>query len=177
MCNSKDMSPIKIGRENLDNLGHLGVDCVEVGPNAKTRQKLNRIGLLELGDISWPEHVAIFTIPVRIAINFKIPLILWGENSQNEYGGPAGEEKNNTLNRRWLEEFGGLIGMRVSDLSNFPDIEKKTLINYVSIRRRNKKNGCYRTVFRPLLPWDGYENAVIAKKNGFNSLKKRVRAL
>ena len=45
----------------------------------------------------------------RIAINFKIPLILWGENSQNEYGGPAGEEKNNTLNRRWLEEFGGLI--------------------------------------------------------------------
>ena len=34
------------------------------------------------------EHVGIFTIPVRIAVNFKIPLILWGENPQNEFGGP-----------------------------------------------------------------------------------------
>ena len=78
----------------MDNLRCLGVDCIEVGQNVKTRNLLNRIGLLELGDISWPEHVGIFTIPVRIpSISFKIPLILWGENSQNEYGGPAGEEK------------------------------------------------------------------------------------
>ena len=33
-------------------------------------------------------------------------------------------KKNKTLNRRWLDPFGGLIGMRVSDLSNFPDIKK-----------------------------------------------------
>ena len=113
-----------IGRRNLDNIRNLGVDLIEVGPDAKTRKKLNRIGLLELGDISWPEHVGIFTIPVRIAVNFNISLIFWGESPQNEYGGPAGEEKNNILDRRWLEEFGGLIGMRVSDLINYPDIQR-----------------------------------------------------
>ena len=114
----------EIGRRNLNNIKKLGVDLIEVGPDLITRNKLNKIGLLELGDISWPEHVGIFTIPVRVAVNFNIPLILWGENSQNEFGGPVGKEKNNILNRKWLEEFGGLIGMRVSDLTNFENINK-----------------------------------------------------
>ena len=42
--------------------------------------------------------------------------LVWGENPQHEYGGPAAAAENNTLDRRWLEEFGGLLGLRVSDL-------------------------------------------------------------
>ncbi len=164
-----------IGRNNLDNIRKLGVDLIEVGPNAETRYKLNRIGLLELGDISWPEHVGIFTIPVRVAVNFKIPLIVWGENSQNEYGGPAGEEKNNILDRRWLEEFGGLIGMRVSDLVNYPDLDKKNLIiyNYPSDYEINKikVTGLFLGHY---IPWDGQHNAEVAKKNGFKCFENLV---
>ena len=63
--------------------------------------------MLEVGDISWPEHVGIFTIPVKIALQFKIKYIFWGENSQNEYGGPIERINNNILDRSWLEEFGG----------------------------------------------------------------------
>ena len=40
-----------------------------------------------------------------MAVNFNIPLIIWGENSQNEYGGPAAAVENNVLDRRWLEEL------------------------------------------------------------------------
>ena len=115
-----------IGRSNIDNIKKLGVDLIEMSPNPIIRSKLNRIGLTQLGDISWPEHVGIFTIPVRAAVNYKVPLIIWGENSQNEYGGPASSTENNILNRRWLEEFGGLLGMRVSDMIGFDGIEKKT---------------------------------------------------
>ena len=32
-------------------------------------------------------HMALHAIPLQIAINFKIPLILWGENAAFEYGG------------------------------------------------------------------------------------------
>ncbi|OUU24642.1 MAG: flagellin modification protein, PseA [Candidatus Endolissoclinum sp. TMED37] len=164
-----------IGRENLDNIRNLGVDLIEVGPDAKTRNLLNRIGLLELGDISWPEHVGIFTIPVRIAVNFKIPLIIWGENSQNEYGGPAGEEKNNILDRRWLEEFGGLIGMRVSDLNNYKQINKKKLIAYTYPNDEEIKKVQVTGLFLGhYLPWDGKRNAEIAKENGFKPFKTRV---
>ena len=80
-----------IGRRNIQNLKNLGVDYVEFSPNPVVRRKLNRIGLQQVGDISWPEHVGIFTIPVRAAVQFNVPLLVWGENSQNEYGGPAAE--------------------------------------------------------------------------------------
>jgi hypothetical protein len=71
------------------------VDHVQFSPNPKVRAKLNRIGLTQVGDISWPEHVGIFTIPVRAAVQFNVPLIVWGENSQNEYGGPAAAAEGN----------------------------------------------------------------------------------
>ena len=86
-----------IGRTNIENLKRLGVDYIEFSPNKKTRIKLNRIGLKEVGDISWPEHLSIFTIPVRVAVQYNISLIIWGENSQHEYGGPAAATENNIL--------------------------------------------------------------------------------
>lgn len=105
-----------LGRHNIESIKNLGVDYIEFSVNPKTRRIINRFALEEVGDISWPEHITIFTIPVRIAVQMKIPLIIWGENAQNEYGGHARESENNTLNRRWLEEFGGLLVLRVSDL-------------------------------------------------------------
>ena len=91
-----------IGRRNIENIKKMGVDYIEVTTNRVVRAKLNRIGLTEVGDISWPEHVSIFTVPVRMAVNFNVPLIIWGENSQNEYGGPAAAVENNVLDRRWF---------------------------------------------------------------------------
>lgn len=80
-----DFSPL--GRKNIENLKHLGIDYVEISPNPLILAKLNSIGLKQVGDISWPEHVGIFTIPVRVALQFNVPLLVWGENPQNEYGG------------------------------------------------------------------------------------------
>src|SRR3989338_3072482 len=119
-----------IGQHNINNIKQLGVDLIEFSPNPIIRAKLNSFALKQVGDISWPEHVGIFTIPVRAAVQFNIPLILWGENSQNEYGGPAAAAENNVLTRQWLEEFGGLLGMRVSDLSETYGIEQRHLLPY-----------------------------------------------
>ena len=68
--------------KNLENIKKLGVDMLEFSPDPNVRKKLNKIGLLEVGDISWPEHVGIFTIPIRFAAKLNISTIFWGENSQ-----------------------------------------------------------------------------------------------
>ncbi len=158
----------EIGRRNIENLKQLGVDCIEMSPNPLVRAKLNRIGLVQVGDISWPEHVGIFTVPVRAAIQFNIPLIIWGENSQNEYGGPAAAAKNNVLNRVWLEEFGGLLGLRVSDLIGFEGITRKDIIPYLypdeSELQRVQITGLFLGYY---LPWDGLSNSLIAQAYGF----------
>jgi N-acetyl sugar amidotransferase len=164
-----------IGRRNIENLKQLGVDYIEVSTNPVIRRKLNRIGLTQLGDISWAEHVSIFTIPVRIAVQHNIPLIVWGENPQNEYGGPATAAEGNVLNRRWLEEFGGLLGMRVSDLIGQSGIEKKHLIQYTyPTDEELQKVGVTGLYMGYYLPWDGYENALFSQAYGFETYHKAV---
>ena len=168
-----DLSPI--GRRNLENISRLGVDHVEFTTNRLIRARLNRIGLTEVGDISWPEHVSIFTIPVRAAVQFNVPLILWGENSQNEYGGPAAAADNHVLNRRWLEEFGGLLGLRVSDLPATYGFEPKDLVpfQYPSDEALSRVGvtGLFLGYF---LPWDGLTNALVAQAHGFSTFGRTV---
>ena len=164
-----------IGRKNIENLKHLGVDYVEISPNPLIRAKLNRIGLKQVGDISWPEHVGIFTIPVRAAVQFNVPLLVWGENSQNEYGGPAAAAGNNTLNRRWLEEFGGMLGMRITDLIGMEGIEAKDLISYTYPSDEDLvRVGVTGLFLGHYIPWDGLSNALIAQANGFHAYDKVV---
>lgn len=164
-----------LGRQNIENIKRLGVDYIEVSPNPLVRAKLNRVGVLQVGDISWPEHVGIFTIPVRAAVQFNVPLIVWGENSQNEYGGPAASTDSNVLNRRWLEEFGGLLGMRVTDLIGQEGIEAKHLINYTYPSDEElARVGVTGLFLGHYLPWDGLSNTLIAQANGFRTYDKVV---
>lgn len=168
-----DLSPI--GRRNIENLKLLGVDHMEFSPNPLIRAKLNRIGLTEVGDIAWPEHVGIFTIPVRAAVQFNVPLIVWGENSQNEYGGPAAASDNNVLTRRWLEEFGGLLGMRVSDLSETYGIAPKNLLPYqYPSDEELQRVGVTGLFLGHYLPWDGLSNVLISQAHGFVSFEGPV---
>lgn len=165
----------ELGRNNIENIKHLGVDYIEFSPNPVVRAKLNRVGLTQVGDISWPEHVGIFTIPVRAAVQFNVPLIVWGENSQNEYGGPAAAADNNVLNRRWLEEFGGLLGMRVTDLIGQEGITERNLIPYTyPTDEELQRVGVTGLFLGHYIPWDGLSNALIAQANGFHSYHKVV---
>ncbi|MGE3401238.1 MAG: N-acetyl sugar amidotransferase [Vicinamibacterales bacterium] len=159
-----------VGRRNIENIKHLGVDYVEVSTNPVIRRRMNRLALTQVGDISWPEHVAIFTIPVRVAVAMRVPLLIWGENSQNEYGGPAAAADSNVLTRRWLEEFGGLLGLRVSDLRGVEGIESKHLIQYTYPTDDELREAGVTGLFLGYyLPWDGYRNTLVAQAFGFES--------
>ena len=168
-----DLSPL--GRANIENLKRLGVDLIEVSANPMVRAKLNRIGLTQVGDISWAEHVGIFTIPVRVAVQFNVPLIIWGENSQHEYGGPAAATEKKVLDRRWLEEFGGLLGMRVSDLAGLEGIEERHLVPYRYPSDEDlQRVGVTGLFLGHFVPWDGLSNSLIAQANGFLTHPKVV---
>lgn len=165
----------EIGRKNIQNIKNLGVDYMEVSPNPVIRRKLNKVGLTQVGDISWPEHVGIFTIPVRAAVKYNVPLLIWGENSQNEYGGPAAASENNVLNRKWLEEFGGLLGLRVTDLIGMEGIEKKHLILYTYPSDDEMvRMGVTGIFLGYYIQWDGYSNSLIAQANGFTSYNTTI---
>ncbi|MCA3262798.1 MAG: N-acetyl sugar amidotransferase [Telmatospirillum sp.] len=164
-----------VGRRNLENIAKLGVDHIAVTLNPTVRRRINRLALTEIGDVSWPEHVAIFTVPVRMAAQLGVQLIVWGENSQDEYGGPAAAQTKSTLDRRWLEEFGGLLGLRVSDLVGLEGIEQRNLIQYTyPTDAQLKASGVTGIFLGYYFPWDGYQNALIAQGFGFETIGPMV---
>lgn len=105
----------EVGAKNLTFLRDLGFDLIQVGANRKAYREMVRIGFFKLGDCCWPEHIGIFTAPIRVAVQYNVPLVIWGENSQFEYGGPASKKENNYLDRNWLEQF-QMLGHRIEDV-------------------------------------------------------------
>ena len=152
----------EIGKYNLDNISKLGCDHIIVKNDPIIRRKINRYTLETIGDISWAEHITIFTIPVRIALMMNIPLIIWGENPQNEYGGPTNSQKATELTEEWLNEFGGLNGLRVTDIEVEISL-KNSLYQYPELST-NPPKGIFLGQF---FKWDGLVNAKYAMLHGF----------
>lgn len=151
----------KIGRLNIDNLARYAT-TIEVTPDRTVRAKLNKLGMELVGDISWPEHTAIFTIPFRMAAALGIPLIFYGENPQDQYGGPQGSEEATQMTRRWRSEFGGFLGLRPTDLSDVGD-----LTDYQMPAEKDLEQvGIEAHFLGQYLPWDSHENARAAKDAG-----------
>lgn len=122
--------PTEIGRRNLENLNSLGVDLMHIKRNPIVYKKLAIEAFKRTGDNEWQNHLGIFTTVPKMAVSFGIPLIIWGESPQIEYGGPAASKSRNVLDRQWLEEFGGLLGNRISDMIGVDGLTQKDLSLY-----------------------------------------------
>lgn len=156
-----------IGCRNLHNISRLGVDHIMVQTDKRVRAAINRYTLQTVGDISWPEHVLIFTVPIREAINRGIPLIIYGENPQNEYGGPNNNSMQTyAMDAQWLQEFGGLNGLRVSDLIDAGVLSpsKACLYAYPS-EELLEQAGIEVLYLGQFFPWDGKANAEFVTHN------------
>lgn len=79
--------PMALGDENLQNFINSGYDCITINPNPEISQKIARYALEKYGQplMAWMTavQVAIF----KTAINYEIPLIMFGEEGETEYGG------------------------------------------------------------------------------------------
>ena len=158
-----------IGRRNIDNLAR-HCTTIEVSPNKTVRARMNRIGLTMVGDISWPEHVAIFTIPWRMAVDLGKPLIMYGENPQNQYGGPPGSQEAREMTLRWRSEFGGFLGLRPADLVGMEGITERDMDVYTPPSAEDLETmGVEAHFLGQYLPWDSHQNAQIAIDAGMEA--------
>ena len=62
----------------------LGVDVLEYRSNWKVVKQLMLASLKETGDFCWHCHTGVFAHTMRVAVMYKIPLVIWGESS-SEY--------------------------------------------------------------------------------------------
>jgi len=165
-----------LGRKNIENLKSLGCDYIEFSVNKEVRKQINRHAFFSVGDIQWPEHLLIYTIPVRAAVLFQIPVIVWGECPQREYG--AGRPEDAALkyfDRRVLEEYGSLNGLRVSDLVEIEGVNERDLYLYEYPEAEEVESLGLKGIYLDnYFPWNGISNYVIAQSLGFETYTQNI---
>jgi N-acetyl sugar amidotransferase len=68
------------GIENRDKMRQVfDVDHLIFGPSVDSLREINKQCFKIMGDMNWHAHCGITTYPYQIAVNFKIPLLIWGE--------------------------------------------------------------------------------------------------
>jgi hypothetical protein len=155
-----------IGRANIDNLARYA-RTIEVVPNMTVRAKLNRLALERVGDISWPEHAAIFSTPFNVAAQTGHTLLMYGECPQAEYGGPMGSEQAKQMTARWRSEFGGFLGLRPDDFVGDEGITERDMQDYTV---QSWPADLEAHFLGQYIPWDSRRNAEVAIAAGMRTL-------
>ncbi len=160
------------GVHNLKILREIGVDHFHVTINPLIIKKLVKKGLEIIGDPYWVNHVGMFTVPINIASKFSIPIILYGENPQFEYGGPPESRSKMIMDKRWRQEFSGMRGLREEDMIddeiNASDL---TLLKYPDEDFLQKTN--ISSIFLGyFMKWDPIKHTEFVKTLGWKSLDK-----
>ena len=170
--------PTKIGRNNLDNLHKSGVDLIHFKRNPIVYDKMIMEGFKRVGDMEWANHMGIWSVPVHFAIKFDIPLILWGESPQMEYGGA---ETVSDINRKifdedWLNDYGCLNGLRPQDLvSEKSGITLSDLKMYVyPTKEEVAKWGGLGVFLGYYFKWNTNEQLDIIQKMGWKRRRGRI---
>ena len=178
-CLEHDLNPLAvtwktpartgIGQKNLDNLIKLGVDHIDYQINPKVEATFMLRAFEKFGSTAIPMHLALFNIPLTIAVRFGIPLVVWGENSAFEYGG-AGEERTGfRLDSSWLKRFGVTHGTTAADWVS-KDLPLRALTPYVGPTDADLERAGVNAVFLGYyLEWDPETTFRVAREHGFQS--------
>jgi len=86
----------EVGKQNLSNFIHAGYDCIQITPDPTITRKISRRTLIEYGQplMSWIVNVQVAIF--KMAINFSIPFVMFGEDGEVEYGG-SGKLKDSAV--------------------------------------------------------------------------------
>ena len=160
----------EIGNYNLNLIPLMGVNLITYRPNLKLQKKVIKIGFEKYGDPDLMSHCLLHAYPIRVAIQYKIPLVLHGENSAYEYSGDINFKERN-FDSKWFEKYAANKGMTPKKFAkkhkiNFRDMSVYDLPNKNDL----KKTKVYFTSY--FFKWSGEINLKIAKKYGFKTLKK-----
>ena len=150
----------------------MGANLFIFKPEQKLHKKLIRIGFEDYGDPDLLSHTLLHSIPLQIAIAYKIPLVLLGENPAFEYVGDDSVD-GIKISREWFLRYAcadGITARVISEKYKISYDEKLKIYDY--------PNGIDGWFFEAIFAsyffkWDSEEHLKIAKQYGFKELEKR----
>ena len=141
-------------------LKRLGQDLLSFTPNWKLVRKLMYESLRRRGDFCWHCHTGIFSYPMRVAVRYRVPLLVWGEPTSEYssfYAYDEQEEVNEERFNRFVnlgitaEDMKGMLDDSVSDYR--PDARDFLPFTYPS-KKELRELKCRSVLLGHFVPWD-----------------------
>ncbi len=155
-----------IGAENISNLIDLGFDVHTVALAPETWKKLINLGFKNYVNICKSSELALFSTVPRLALSYKIPLVLWGENPGLQTGDSAtlaeeGYDGNNLRNLNTLS--GGDYQWMLDE-----GFSHKDLIGYSYPDQKEFENSNVQIIYLGwFMPdWSSLDNGLFSSLNG-----------
>ena len=116
-----------IGRTNLTAMIDSGFDNILVTPNGSVHRKMTKAAFLEMGDPFQPFIYGQYSAPFRVAIQYGISLVFYGEDGEVEYGGSMDKADRASL------DYDDFVDNRFSGI--FPDFFQDYGVSDVDLKR------------------------------------------
>ena len=118
----------KLGIRNLEMLkSKLGCEIIINTIDQSFYKSLTMWSIENLGNIYWPYIAGSTVFPVQVAVNFRIPLIILGENQAIDQVGMFSHTDEIEMTRRYRKEF-DLMGIEPEEINESKKISKDNLL-------------------------------------------------
>lgn len=156
------------GINNLNSMvDKIDVDLIKVNVRPSIQQKIRRYALYETGNPNYAEHRVVFAAVAKVALHYRVPLVVWGEDIATEYGGVIanssikdGSAEDLINNDLFMNlDFNKFVEGRIDEgglfFYNYPEKEE-----FVNKKIKSLYLGYYEW-------WDGKKHYDLAKEYGF----------
>ena len=151
-----------LGKNNLNNFIKSDIAHIHITPNAKSMKAFNKFGFIEKGFPYYGFLVGINCACLRIASNFGINLVFYGEDGEVEYGGSTETKYSSTYDTEYKKKVyleGGhdniIKDMNLSDSESY-------FFQFPSSKELENIKITHWSYFES---WDPYRNYLIAKEH------------
>jgi len=150
----------EMGQRNIDNLADLGFDIFVFKPNRTILPELFKRCMIEDGSPGRAFEFMLYAVPMQVAINYEIPLVIWGEDPQHDYGNPGASGADDQANHDALR------GQRADHWAS-ENISEEDLIAYQHPSKAALDQAGVKVIYlSSYIPFEAQRNAKIAIDHG-----------
>lgn len=152
-----------VGWRNLHHMIDSGLDNILGTPDGKTHRILTKLSLEIMGDVFQPFIYGQKGFPMAVAINYKIPLVMYGENGEVEYGGSLknADVPTHNVSDDMIEHY--FSGIHPEDFEKY-GIDKRKLNYYYPPKEEVAKElgleNHFMSYYKKWIPQENYYYAV-----------------
>jgi N-acetyl sugar amidotransferase len=153
------------GVANLENLVEKsGCDLIRYTAGVASVRRVSRYMLERVGDLTWHYHAGIRTVPFQVAVNYNIPLIVWGEHGFAELTGLVSLEDFVEFTK-WTRKEHDMRGIEAKELIGQADITERDIRPYVYPSEEEIERVGVRGIYLSnFFPWDAKSHAELMIK-------------